>query len=98
MSLKIVDINKKKGKPSISEIIDSCDSMLNNFELRGESRLNTSLTLMSYAFSVILDSTDNEDLSLGYVHEILSNYVDQSGLVTFVPEFDVKLDPENPKN
>jgi len=35
---------------------------------------------------------------LGYVHEILSNYVDQSGLVTFVPEFDVKLDPETPKN
>jgi|TARA_R110000744_G_scaffold34380_2_gene80170 hypothetical protein len=98
MTLKIVDINKKKGKPSISEIIDSCDSMLNSFELRGESKLNTSLTLMSYAFSVILDSTDNEDMSVGYVNEILSNYIDQSEMVTFVPDFDVKFDPDTPKN
>jgi len=98
MGLKIVDINKKRGKPTIGEILDSCESMLDSFELRGESRLNTSLALMSYAFSQILDSTSNEDASLHYVNEILSNYIDQSGMVTFLPEFDVKFDPDTPSN
>ena len=98
MGLKIVDINKKKGKPQISEIIDSCDSMIKNFELRGESKLNISLTLMSYAFSIILDSTNNEDTSLGYVNEILANYIDQSGMITVVPDVNLKFDPDTPKN
>jgi|TARA_R110000803_G_C11910949_1_gene313230 hypothetical protein len=98
MGLKIVDINKKRGKPTIGEIIDSCESMLSNYEIRGETRLNASLTLMSYAFSQILDSTSSEDTSLHYVNEILSNYIDQSGMITFIPEFDVKFDPDTPSN
>jgi len=94
MSMKIVNLNKRKGKPTISEIVDKCDSLMTQFEVRGEPRLNTALTLMSYAFSQLLTETDNEDLTVQYVNEVLSNYVDQRGYVTFTPEFEVNIDPE----
>jgi|TARA_Y100000004_G_C8931882_1_gene420356 hypothetical protein len=95
MSIKIVDLNKRKGKPTIDEVVDKCDSLMYQFELRGEPRLNTALTLMSYTFSEILRLTRNEDITIQYVNEVLNTYVTNEDTVSFTPDFDINLDPEN---
>ena len=48
MTLKVVPIQSKMTKPTLSEVVSKLESVFNNLTIRGEDKLNVVLTSLSY--------------------------------------------------
>lgn len=79
MTLKVVPIQSKMKKPTLQEVISKLESIFNNYELRGEDRLNVVLTALSFCIWNVQKLVEDDDTKLlGLVDEILNQYVEWS--------------------
>ena len=51
MTIKIVPIQTKMKKPTLSEVVSRLESLLTNFTTRGEDRKHIILTTLSFSIS-----------------------------------------------
>ena len=90
MTLKVVPIQSKMTKPTLSEVVSSLENLFNNYTIRGEDKLNVVLTSLSYCIwnlQKLVDDDDDKMLTL--VDEILNQYVDLAEtIVEFKPDND----------
>ena len=95
MTLKVVPIQTKMKKPTLQEVVSKLESIFNNYELRGEDRLNVVLTALSFCIWNVQKLVEDDDTKLlGLVDEILNQYVEWSEVkygnpyFVFTPEKD----------
>jgi len=95
MTLKVVPIQSKMKKPTLQEVVSKLESIFNNYELRGEDRLNVVLTALSFCIWNVQKLVEDDDTKLlGLVDEILNQYVEWSEVkygnpyFVFTPEKD----------
>ena len=90
MTLKVVPIQNKMTKPTLSEVVSSLENLFNNYTIRGEDKLNVVLTSLSYCIwnlQKLVDDDDDKMLTL--VDEILNQYVDlEETVIEFKPDND----------
>ena len=90
MTLKVVPIQSKMTKPTLSEVVSSLENLFNNYTIRGEDKLNVVLTSLSYCIwnlQKLVDDDDDKLLTL--VDEILNQYVDlEETVIEFKPDND----------
>jgi hypothetical protein len=90
MTLKVVPIQSKMTKPTLSEVVSSLENLFNNYTIRGEDKLNVVLTSLSYCIwnlQKLVDDDDDKMLTL--VDEILNQYVDlEETVIEFKPDND----------
>jgi len=48
MTFKVVPIQDKMSKPTLSEVVTRQENLFNNYVLRGEDKLTVVLTTLSY--------------------------------------------------
>ena len=97
MRYQVINLKEKLGKPTAQELINKCDSILNNHSVRGESELMTSLCMLSYSLQKIMQITQSEQETVRLVNETLDAHLPDDYLgeesIFFTADFD--LDPEN---
>ena len=90
MTLKVVPIQNKMTKPTLSEVVSRLENLFNNYTIRGEDKLNVVLTSLSYCIwnlQKLVDDDDDKLLTL--VDEILNQYVDlEETVIEFKPDND----------
>ena len=90
MTLKVVPIQSKMTKPTLSEVVSRLENLFNNYTIRGEDKLNVVLTSLSYCIwnlQKLVD--DDDDKMLNLVDEILNQYVDlEETVIEFKPDND----------
>ena len=90
MTLKVVPIQSKMTKPTLSEVVSRLENLFNNYTIRGEDKLNVVLTSLSYCIwnlQKLVDDDDDKMLTL--VDEILNQYVDlEETVIEFKPDND----------
>ena len=90
MTLKVVPIQSKMSKPTLSEVVSRLENLFNNYTIRGEDKLNVVLTSLSYCIwnlQKLVDDDDDKLLTL--VDEILNQYVDlEETVIEFKPDND----------
>ena len=90
MTLKVVPIQSKMTKPTLSEVVSRLENLFNNYTIRGEDKLNVVLTSLSYCIwnlQKLVDDDDDKLLTL--VDEILNQYVDlEETVIEFKPDND----------
>jgi len=90
MTLKVVPIQNKMTKPTLSEVVSRLENLFNNYTIRGEDKLNVVLTSLSYCIwnlQKLVDDDDDKMLTL--VDEILNQYVDlEETVIEFKPDND----------
>ena len=89
MTLKVVPIQTKMKKPTLQEVVSKLESIFNNYELRGEDRLNVVLTALSFCIWNVQKLVEDDDTKLlGLVDEILNQYVEWSEVSFTVSYFE----------
>ena len=90
MTLKVVPIQSKMTKPTLSEVVSSLENLFNNYTLRGEDKLSVVLTSLSYCIWNLQKLVDEDDDKLLHlVDEILNQYVELSEtVIEFTPDND----------
>ena len=90
MTLKVVPIQSKMTKPTLSEVVSRLENLFNNYTIRGEDKLNVVLTSLSYCIwnlQKLVDDDDDKLLTL--IDEILNQYVDlEETVIEFKPDND----------
>jgi|TARA_R110000803_G_scaffold195159_1_gene258351 hypothetical protein len=76
MTLKVVPIQSKMTKPSLSEVVSSLDNVFNNFTIRGEDKLNIVLTSLSFCVWNLQKVVGDDKKMMGMLDEVLDQYVD----------------------
>tara|TARA_R110000796_G_scaffold244839_1_gene368203 strand:- start:333 stop:611 length:279 start_codon:yes stop_codon:yes gene_type:complete len=76
MTLKVVPIQSKMTKPSLSEVVSSLDNIFNNFTIRGEDKLNIVLTSLSFCVWNLQKVVGDDKKMMGMLDEVLDQYVD----------------------
>jgi hypothetical protein len=92
MTLKVVPIQSKMTKPSLSEVVSSLDNVFNNFTIRGEDKLNIVLTSLSFCVWNLQKVVGDDKKMMGMLDEVLDQYVDvpedESYVELFTPDND----------
>ena len=90
MTLKVVPIQSKMKKPTLSEVVSSLERLFNNYTLRGEDKLSVVLTSLSFCVWNLQKILDNDDPRLlELVDEILNQYVELGEtVIEFTPDND----------
>mgnify|MGYP000100111509 FL=1 len=76
MTLKVVPIQSKMTKPSLSEVVSSLDNVFNNFTIRGEDKLNIVLTSISFCIWNLQKVVGDDEKMMGMLDDVLDQYVD----------------------
>ena len=76
MTLKIVPIQSKMKKPTLSEVVGRLDSLFTNFNVRGEDKLHIALTSLSFCISQLQRIVDNDERMMVMLDEVIDQYVD----------------------
>tara|TARA_R110002020_G_scaffold211626_1_gene417866 strand:+ start:288 stop:566 length:279 start_codon:yes stop_codon:yes gene_type:complete len=76
MTLKVVPIQSKMPKPTLSEMISSLDNIFNNFTARGEDKLNIVLASLSFCVCNLQKIVGDDKEMMGMLDEVLDQYVD----------------------
>jgi hypothetical protein len=74
MSLKVVNLDERRSKPDVKEITDSLNSLYDNYERRGQSAVDTSLIMISYAYAELLGKIGDEPACVKALYEIMAKY------------------------
>ncbi len=92
MTLKVVPIQSKMTKPSLSEVVSSLDNVFNNFTIRGEDKLNIVFTSLSFCVWNLQKVVGDDKKMMGMLDEVLDQYVDvpedESYVELFTPDND----------
>ena len=84
MTLKVVPIQSKMTKPTLSEAIKS---MFNNFTFRGEDKLSIVLTSLSFCIWSLQKILGNDKEMMVMLDEVIDQYVDVPEDETYVELF-----------
>tara|TARA_R100000541_G_scaffold41504_1_gene48952 strand:+ start:573 stop:851 length:279 start_codon:yes stop_codon:yes gene_type:complete len=76
MTLKVVPIQSKMTKPSLSEVVSSLDNVFNNFTIRGEDKLNIVLTSISFCIWNLQKVVGDDEKMMGMLDDVIDQYVD----------------------
>jgi len=75
MTFKVVPIQDKMSKPTLSEVVTRQENLFNNYVLRGEDKLTVVLTTLSYCIWNLQKTTGNDEEVLNLIQEILNQYI-----------------------
>ena len=76
MTLKVVPIQSKMKRPSLSEVVSRLENLFNNYTIRGESKRNVILTSLSYCVYSLQKDLNNDDKMMEMLDTILEQYID----------------------
>jgi|TARA_R110000796_G_scaffold185746_1_gene302611 hypothetical protein len=92
MTLKVVPIQSKMTKPSLSEVVKRLENVFNNFTLRGEDKLNIVIASLSFCVWSLQKILDNDEEMMVMLDEVIDQYVDvpedESYVELFTPDND----------
>jgi len=72
--VKVVQIKDKQGKPSLHELVNRLDGMLENMVYRGEDNVNVLLASISYCIFKLNDELEDQEI-IKTIDEVLSQYM-----------------------
>tara|TARA_R100001369_G_C3296425_1_gene164897 strand:- start:138 stop:416 length:279 start_codon:yes stop_codon:yes gene_type:complete len=87
MTLKVVPIQSKMTKPTLSEAIKRLENMFNNFTSRGEDKLSIVLTSLSFCIWSLQKILGNDKEMMVMLDEVIDQYVDVPEDETYVELF-----------
>ena len=76
MTLKVVPIQSKMKRPSLSEVVSRLENLFNNYTIRGESKRNVILTSLSYCVYSLQKDLNNDDKMMEMLDTILEQNID----------------------